>query len=275
MSTVVFLGGGRITSAMLAGLRLGKTGHRLVVHDRNPSKLRSLKKTYTVAVEPDFAQAVEQADVLIIAVRPASVGELLRAIGKLERPSLPRRLLAVSLAAGIPLRLLTKATGLPLRWARAMPSPLCRRGRGLTAVTYSRSLPHGDRKTIRDLFATFGQVIEIPESKFDLFTITFSPSHGYHAVATLARVAQAAGLDRKTALTASAHALADGIVAWRDEGNSLKSLLEEAATPGGTAAATMAGLDTGGYQRAVRGGLAAGLRHARANADDLQRNIRL
>ncbi len=266
MSTIVFLGGGRITSAMLAGLRLGKTAHRLVVHDRNPSKLRSLKKTYTVAVEPDLAQAVEQADALIIAVRPASVGELLRAIGKLERPSLPRRLLAVSLAAGMPLRLLTTSIGPPLRWARAMPSPLCRSGRGLTAVTYSRSLAAAHRKLVGDLFATFGQVIEIPENKFDLFTITFSPSHGYHAVSTLARAAQAAGLDRKTALTASAHALADGIVAWCEGRLSLESLLEEAATPGGTAAATMAGLDSAGYQQVVRQGLAAGLRRARANA---------
>jgi pyrroline-5-carboxylate reductase len=267
MSTIVFLGGGRITSAMIAGLRLGKTGHRLVVHDRNPSKLRSLKKTYTVAVEPDLAQAVEQADVLIIAVRPASVGELLRAIGKLERPSLPRRLLAISLAAGMPLRLLTTSIGPPLRWARAMPSPLCRSGRGLTAVTYSRSLAAAHRKLVGDLFATFGQVIEIPENKFDLFTITFSPSHGYHAVSTLARAAQAAGLDRKTALTASAHALADGIVAWREGRLSLESLLEEAATPGGAAAATMAGLESAGYQQVVRQGLAAGLRRARANAD--------
>jgi pyrroline-5-carboxylate reductase len=269
MSTIVFLGGGRITSAMLAGLRLGKTGHRLVVHDRNSGKLRSLKKTYAVAVEPDLAQAVEQAEVLIIAVRPASVGELLRTIGRRGQQMPPRRLLAISLAAGVPLRLLTRSIGPPLRWARAMPSPLCRSGRGLTAVTYSRRLPHGDRKTIRDLFATFGRVIEIPENKFDLFTITFSPSHGYHAVSTLARAAQAAGLDRKTALTASAHALADGIIAWRnnnEEGDSLKSLLEEAATPGGTAAATMAGLDSAGYQQVVRQGLAAGLRRARANA---------
>jgi pyrroline-5-carboxylate reductase len=265
MSTLVFLGGGRITSAMLAGLRPRNTGHRMVVHDRNPGKLRSLKKDYGVAVEPDLTGAVEQADVLIIAVRPGSVGELLRAIGKLERRLRRRQLLAVSLAAGVPLRQLIKSVDASMYWARAMPSPLCRSGRGLTALTYSKSLPHADRQTIRDLFGTFGQVIEIPESKFDLFTVTFSPSHGYHAVSTLARLAQAAGLDRKTALMASAHALADGIVAWRDEKDSLKSLLEEAATPGGTAAATMAALDAAGYQRVLRQGLAAGLRGARAN----------
>ena len=85
MSTVVFLGGGRITSAMLAGLRLAKTRHRLVVHDRNPGKLRDLKKRYAVAVEPDLNSAVKQAEVLIVAVRPSSVREVLRATRQRNR----------------------------------------------------------------------------------------------------------------------------------------------------------------------------------------------
>src|ERR1019366_6123170 len=84
MSTIVFLGGGRITSAMLAGLRLGRTRHRLVVHDRNPGKLRDLKKRYAVAVEPDLNRAVEQADLLIVAVRPSSVRELLGRVGNVK-----------------------------------------------------------------------------------------------------------------------------------------------------------------------------------------------
>jgi pyrroline-5-carboxylate reductase len=258
---VVFLGGGRITSAMLAGLRLAKTKYRLVVHDRNPAKLRSLKKRYAVTTEPDLKSAVQRADLLVIAVRPGSVGELLQAIGKIHRP-----LLAVSLAAGIPLRVLSKSLGAPMRWTRAMPSPVCRSGRGLTAVTFPRSLAKVHRKRIRDLFASFGQVVEIPESKFDTFTVTYSCSHGYHALAALAESVQAAGLDRRIALLASAHALADGIVAWREGNHSLEALLEEAATPGGIAATAAAAMDAAGYRCAVREGIAAGLRRARGNA---------
>jgi pyrroline-5-carboxylate reductase len=261
MSTVVFLGGGRITSAMLAGLRLGKTRHRLVVHDRNPGKLRDLKKRYAVAVEPDLKSAVKQADLLIVAVRPSSIRELLRMVGKVNR-----RLLAVSLAAGVPLRVLSKTAGSQMAWARAMPSPVCRSGHGLTALTFPRTLPRADRKRVRDFFASFGQVVEIPESKFDAFTVTYSCSHGFHALAALARAAQEAGLDGNTALLASAHALADGIIAWRDGKLSLHALLEEAATPGGIAEATASAMDAAGYGRAVRQGVAAGLRRARANA---------
>src|SRR6267378_20937 len=255
MSTVVFLGGGRITSAMLAGLRLAKTRHRLVVHDRNPGKLPDLKKRYAVAVEPDLNGAVKQADMLIVAVRPSSVREVLRAIGNTIGNgirSIDRPPLAVSLAAGVPLRLLSKLVGPPLQWARAMPSPLCRSGRGLTAVTFPRTLSRADRKRVNDLFAAFGRVVEIPESRFDAFTVIYSCSHGYHALATLAEAGRAAGLDRNTALLASAHALADGIIAWRDGNDSLASLLKEAVTPGGIAAATVTAMDATGYRRAVR-----------------------
>jgi pyrroline-5-carboxylate reductase len=261
MSTIVFLGGGRITSAILAGLRLGETKHNLLVHDRNPGKLRDLQRRYAVAVEPDLKSAVKQADVLIVAVRPDSVRELLDSVGKMTEARL-----AISLAAGVPLRVLSKLAGPPVKWARAMPSPLCRSGRGLTAVTFPRTLTRADRKHVQDVFASFGQVVEIPESKLDAFTVTFSCSHGYHALATLARTAQKAGLDRRTALLASAHALADGIITWREGKYSLESLLEEAATPGGIAAATATAMDAAGFGRAVRQGVAAGLRRARINA---------
>ena len=284
MTTVVFIGGGRITSAMLAGLNLTQHDYRLVVHDRNPGKLRDLKKRYAVATAPDLSSALKQADIIIIAVRPSSIRELLCAITNLmsrtpakvssgakakPRTSTPIPL-AISLAAGVPLSVLSKFGG-PARdpalsWARAMPSPVCRTGRGLTAVTFPRNLSRANRQSVHNFFSRVGQVVEIPESKFDAFTVTYSSSHGYHALATLAKAAQRVGLDRNTALLASAHALADGISAWRDGNISLQSLLQEAVTPGGIAAATTSAMDAAGYERAVRQGIAAGLRQARANA---------
>jgi pyrroline-5-carboxylate reductase len=259
MSAIVFLGGGRITSAMLAGLRLGKTRHHLVVHDRNPGKLRDLKRCYAVDIEPDLTNAVRQADMLIVAVRPNSVREILRIVEN-------RRLLAVSLAAGVPLRVLSKVSGANLRWARAMPSPVCRTRHGLTALSFSRTLSQADRKRVRDFFAAFGHVVEIPEGQFDAFTVTYTCSHGLHALATLARAAEESGLDEKTALLASAHALADGIIAWREGRHSVEALMAEAATPGGIAEVTVSAMDSAGFGRAVRKGVAAGLRRAGANA---------
>ena len=40
---IVFLGGGRITSALVAGLRLARDARAIVVYDRNPEKMRALR----------------------------------------------------------------------------------------------------------------------------------------------------------------------------------------------------------------------------------------
>ena len=258
MKPTVFLGGGRITGALIAGLRLAKYDAPIIVHDRHPQKLRRLQRQYRVEVETDLHRAVERAGLLIVAVRPGSVRELLREIDEVSRP-----ITAVSLAAGVPLSILRDGLGRPVRWARAMPSPVCRSGRGLTAVTFSRGIGRTDRRIVKELFAKVGPVLEIPESKFDVFTATYSCSHGYHALATLAAAGQSHGLDRKTALTAAAHALADGIVAWRDGNVPLHRLLHEAATPGGIAATVMTAMDAAGHQHAVEHGLRAGVERAR------------
>ncbi len=261
-NTIVFLGGGRITGALLAGLRLVGYDRPLVVHDRHPSKLRQLRRDYGVSVEPVLLRAVEQANLLIIAVRPDAVLELLQRIGDIY-PGQINPTMAVSLAAGLPLANLRAWMGKPVRWARAMPSPVARSGRGLTALTFGRDFPIGARREVRAFFARVGAVLEIPESKFDAFSVTYSSSQGYHALAELAEAAEMLGLDRKTALTAAAHALADGILAWREGSIALDDLLHEAATPGGISAATLASMDRSGYKRAVQRGLRAGMDRAR------------
>jgi len=257
---VVFLGGGRITGALLAGLRLSGYNRPVIVHDRHVTKLRQLRRQYGVAIEPSLPRALEQARLLVIAVRPDSVRELLEQIGGVHAT------FAVSLAAGIPLKNLRAWVGGPVRWARAMPSPVARSGRGLTALTFDRAFPAPARREVRHFFSQVGPVYNIPESKFDAFTVTYSSSHGYHALDALAGAAEKLGLDRKTALTAAAHALADGILTWRESNISVNALLHEAATPGGISAATLASMDKSGYKRVLEQGLRAGMTRAKKNA---------
>jgi len=261
VKAIVFLGGGRITSALVAGLRQAGSKVSMVVYDRHPGKLRALKRQHRIIAEPDLERAVRRASLLVVAVRPSSVAHLLREIGRVDRP-----LVAISLAAGVPLRTLQGQAGKSVQWARAMPSPACRTRRGLTAITFARGLPAEAREEVRKLFARVGAVAEIPESRFDAFTVTYSTSHGYHALATLAGAAEKIGLDRKSAWIAAAHGLADGILLWREGKLSVNELVHEAATPGGVAATVMAAMDKAGYLRMVEQALRAGVARAKANA---------
>jgi pyrroline-5-carboxylate reductase len=223
--------------------------------------MRQLQRQFGVSSEPNLQRAVAQAGLLIVAVRPDSLKELLAVIRPPNRPPL-----AVSLAAGVPLAKLRRGLGSPVRWARAMPSPTCRTGRGFTALAFSREMSPADRKLVHSFFAQVGSVLEIPENKFDVFTATYSSSHGYHALAALARAGEKLGLDRKTALAAAAHALAGGVTAFTEGKLPLEELIHEAATPGGIAATVMKTMDDAGYYRMVERGVRAGIKRAGVNA---------
>lgn len=262
LKATVFLGGGRITGALCAGLRLAGDRRSLVVYDRHPEKVRAMRRESRVEIARDLRSAAELAEIVIVAVRPGSVKEMLAEVAACGA-KLPR--LWISLAAGIPLENLRR--WLPsVRWVRVMPSPVCRIGEGLNPICFDGTVSGQEKRLVRQLFRKVGPTFEIPERQMDAITATHSATHGYHALAALAKAARDVGLDDKTALIAAAHALGDGILYWRESGLSLDALLEEAATPGGIAAATMAAMDKAGYSRAVAKGLAAGIGQARRNA---------
>lgn len=263
MQDISFIGGGRITSALVAGLRLAGDERRIVVYDRHPEKLRELRRESRVEIATDFSSALRRAHILVLAVRPLSMPEVLTELSTL-RPLSPR--LCVSLAAGIPLAKLRNELGGSVRWVRAMPSPVSRVGRGLTGLCFDRGWSSGHKNTVREFFSRVGTVIEVPEKAFDAFTVTYSSSHGYHMLKTLSQAARTYGLDGKTALLAAAHALGDAVWYWRESGSSLQELLHEAATPGGIAAAAMEAMDRAGYAKIVKSGLEAGISRAKQNA---------
>src|SRR5258708_4436121 len=88
---LAFLGGGHITSALIAGLRLARYSPTIVVHDRHLEKLRALRREFKVETVGDLKSCVERAEILILAVRPGSVPELRDAIagsGPMRLPSI-------------------------------------------------------------------------------------------------------------------------------------------------------------------------------------------
>src|SRR5512146_2007839 len=108
MSTIVFLGGGRITSALVSGLRAAKFPHTLVVHDRNRGKGAARRKNFGVEVEADWDHAVRQAALLVLAARPQAGPEIL---GRM-RPT--KTSAGVSGAAAIPTAIRRRLCSAPL-----------------------------------------------------------------------------------------------------------------------------------------------------------------
>jgi pyrroline-5-carboxylate reductase len=265
VGTTLFIGGGSISAAMIAGLRLGKYAAPIAVHDHRAERMRLLRRAHGATEVPDLGMGVRAAQLIVLAVRPDAAEEVLRDLnvaleGGGDRQS---RKILVSVMAGLPLAWLRKRIRPGVTWARAMPSPLCESRNGLTALAFGSGCANETRDAVYRLFATFGQVIVLPERHFDAFTVLYSPSHGVHALSALAEAGMEAGLSRKTALQAAAHALSGAEAALTTGGGNLKRMETQAATPGGTAEATMAGMEAAGYREAVAHGVQRGIARTR------------
>lgn len=263
----MLIGGGSIGAAMIAGLRGAKYEGPLAVHDRSAETMTLLRRKYRVTAEKELARAVRNASVVVLAVRPDAAADLLHELNAAlsQKGAGPQRIF-VSVMAGLPLAWLRARIFAPVNWVRAMPSPLCESRNGLTALTFGRGCSRQARQRAKQLFGAFGQVIEIPERQFDAFTVLYSPSHGLHALSALVEAGCQTGFNRKAALLAARHALsAAGAV--QDVGQ-LRRMVRQAATPGGTAEATMAGMDNAGYRAAVVAGVKAGIQRARSMAQE-------
>ena len=81
-----------------------------------------------------------------------------------------------------------------------MPSPVCRIGRGLTPVCFDREVTKAERARVQKSLRAWGRWWSCRRSQLDAITAAYSSTHGYHALAALAKAAQNAGLDRETAL---------------------------------------------------------------------------
>src|SRR3954469_11702559 len=122
VGTTLFIGGGSIGAAMIAGLRLGKYAAPIAVHDHSAERMRLLRRAHGATEEPDLATGVRAAQLIVLAVRPEAAEEMLLELNvalKRASPREPRKIL-VSVMAGLPLAWLRKRIRTGVRWARAM-----------------------------------------------------------------------------------------------------------------------------------------------------------
>src|SRR5262249_18082297 len=117
MQRIAILGGGRIGEALLAGL-LSAGWSDIVVTSRRPERVAELAERYGVDATTSNSDAVRDAAIVVIAVKPQDIDALLDDIGSVVGPEQT----VISVAAAIPTaRIEAKlAAGVPV--VRAMPN---------------------------------------------------------------------------------------------------------------------------------------------------------
>src|SRR5439155_6939601 len=115
-----FLGAGKMATALARGwIAAGLvSADRVLASDPLPSARQSFSQESGAKATVDNREVVAGSDLLVLAVKPQSMGGLLAEI----RPAVSPKHLIVSITAGITLRQLTEGLGPDRRLIRVMPN---------------------------------------------------------------------------------------------------------------------------------------------------------
>jgi pyrroline-5-carboxylate reductase len=157
---IAFLGSGVMAEAMIRGLLAegGADAGDLWASGPREERARQLHETYGVRAVTDNLEAVANADLVVLSVKPPSLPGLLAQIRPALRPEQP----VVSIVAGARLSMLAAALGHPAI-VRCIPNLPCRVGRGLTAWTAAQEVSEEACASVRRLLGALGEEIRVAD----------------------------------------------------------------------------------------------------------------
>jgi pyrroline-5-carboxylate reductase len=196
---IAILGSGSMGSAILSGLLqpgVNVTGG-IRVTNRTRAKAQELAKlsgvtSLALEEQPDANRvAVAGARVVLVAVKPAMVPDLLREIGDALEPGT----IVISVAAGVTVATFESLLPESIPVLRSMPNTPSVVGRGVTGLSAGTRSSDEDLAVGRAIFETVGTVVEVPESQLDaLSTISGSgPAYVFLLIEELTKTAMAKG----------------------------------------------------------------------------------
>lgn len=237
-----------MTEAMVAGLLHGKLVQeaQVVASDVVPSRLDWLKRTYGIRTTRSNREAVVGAQVIVLAVEPQVLDEVLAEMAPVVDPSI----LIVSVAAGYPIARIARHLNGVTRIVRAMPNTPSIIREGVTAMAHHASLSEEDLAIARTLFAAIGTVVVVAERSMDVVTglSGSGPAYVFVMIEALADGGVKMGLPRETAQLLAAQTVAGAarlVVESREHPGVLK---DRVASPGGTTIAGLHELERGRFR---------------------------
>ena len=167
---------------------------KILVNDADSGKLRFFKKRH-IGVAKDNIDLVKRSNIIIIAVKPQTMGGVLKEI----KPFIKNKLL-ISIAAGVETRSIERIAG-NIRVIRVMPNMPALVGKGISAVTAGRFASRKDATKARSIFLNVGEVVEVKEKLMDAVTALSGSGPAYYFLFTdvLTKAGEACGLKKDLA----------------------------------------------------------------------------
>jgi pyrroline-5-carboxylate reductase len=220
----------------------------------------ALREELGIFVTAENAEVAEQAEVILIGVKP---GVVLDVVAGTAAPT--RDKLVISLAAGV--RVASMEEKGRARFMRAMtntPAAVCQ---AATAIARGARTTNDDFEGARRIFLSVGMVAEVDEVQIDSVTALAGsgPAFVYTVIEALAAGGTNCGLPPEVSLSLATQTVRGAAQLALESGLSPEELRGMVITPGGTTAAGLATMD----QLETAAGLAAAVEAANARAKEL------
>lgn len=243
---LAFIGGGQMAEAIIGGLLSGNVcrSESLWATDPVAARCDRLKSRFAVRVGSDNRQAVAWADVVILAIKPQMLPEVLKEVGAgLDR------VLLISIAAGVTIQAIMNQTPAK-RVIRAMPNMPALVREGMTALAWSGALAEEDKAIARAVFQAVGRVIPIEERLMDAVTglSGSGPAYVFQTIEALADGGVKMGLPRQIAEILAAQTVLGAAKMVLELGDHPAKLKDRVASPGGTTIAGLHRLEEGRFR---------------------------
>ena len=261
--TLAFIGAGNMSRSLISGLiQSGYPAAAIMATNPSPAKLEQLARDFGIRTSQDNNQAAAWAEVIVLAVKPQMMADMLSAIPKV---ALAGKLL-ISIAAGMSVTRLTELSG-QARIIRTMPNTPSLLGLGMTGLYAGAEVAQTDRNYAELLMQAVGKTLWVAKED-DINKVTAAagsaPAYFFLFMQAMAEQAVQFGFNETEArLLVQQTALGAANMVVANSEVSLGELRAQVTSKGGTTAQAIAHFQEQGLEQLVADAMTAALTRAR------------
>ena len=261
--SVLLIGGGNMGSALLRGIIQSglAPARKITVIDILTDRLEELRSLHGVRTDVAPGPHVAAADVIILAVKPQILGQVIGAI----RDSVSPNQLIISILAGIESTRIRDSLGKNNPVIRVMPNIAATVDAAASAVAGCDPATEEHYQVAETLFGAVGIVVRVEEKLLDAVTglSGSGPAYVYTVIEALCDGGVHMGLPRDVAMKLAAQTVLGAARQVQESGDHPAVLRDRVTTPAGTTAAALRELEDRGLRAALMSAVAAATARSR------------
>ena len=265
-SNIAFIGGGNMARSLIGGLVTAGTPSRTIsVSEPQPELRNNLQKDFGINVHADNISAATGAHVIVLAVKPQVLQEVVVPLGSLVAEHQP---LLVSVAAGITAPSIERWAGDQPALVRVMPNTPALVGAGISTLYANENVDEDQRKLAETIMSAVGKTVWIKdESLMDTVTAVSGsgPAYFFYVMQAINDAALNNGLDAETARLLTLETALGAARLALESAEDPGTLQKRVTSPGGTTEAAINVLESSGVRDAFQNAVSA----ARARGSEL------